>query len=198
MALINNLPIYQASIDSMDEGMLRISLVGSPAMLSNFTAYDKEEEEVKYSILNEEEHIIFGVVLRADFPIFRKNKTIGNYYEIYNKEVIKEIAEKYLFDGNQNKVNLMHQEGTEVNGVNMFQLFIKDVERGINPLGFEDIEDGSLFAAFKVNNEVIWEEIKNGTFKGFSLEGYFTFNIVQNEEDAEIDEIIRLIEEIIK
>ena len=67
----------------------------------------------------------------------------------------------------------MHLPGSYVSGVNLIQLFIKDSEKGIVPQGFETIEDGSLFATYHVENDAIWNEIKNGTFKGFSLEGLF-------------------------
>ena len=61
----------------------------------------------------------------------------------------------------------------------MVEIFIKDVEKGINPSGFEDIENGSLFATYKVNNDIIWEKIKDGTFQGFSLEGIFDLEQVK-------------------
>ena len=83
------------------------------------------------------------------------------------------MAEKLFKDGNQNSINLMHLPGSYVSGVNLIQLFIKDSEKGIVPQGFETIEDGSLFATYHVENDAIWNEIKNGTFKGFSLEGLF-------------------------
>ena len=53
------------------------------------------------------------------------------------------------------------------------ELFIKDVDKGINPVGFEDIEHGSLFGKYRVLNDEVWADVKAGKFKGFSLEGYF-------------------------
>ena len=67
-----------------------------------------------------------------------------------------------------------HNEEQMVSGVNLIELFIKDIEKGINPAGFEDIENGSLFATYKVNNDEIWNEIKSGNYAGFSLQGYFS------------------------
>lgn len=60
-----------------------------------------------------------------------------------------------------------------VDGVELEELFIKDESKGINPSGFEDIENGSLFAKYRISNEEIWSKVKAGEFKGFSLEGYF-------------------------
>ena len=68
-------------------------------------------------------------------------------------------------------------------------------ESFFHPKGFEDYKDGSLFAEFKVNNDEIWEEIKKGTFKGFSLAGVFE-NVeteLSSQEDEEYNEIVELI-----
>ena len=170
----NNIPIYSATITDITDGIYKISLVDLPAVECNWVAFDKEKEYVNYSVQDEEQRIIYGVIMRADFPIYRR-KGDFEYYITYSKDTIKTMAEKLMVDGYQNRINLMHTEGTDVAGVNLLQLFIKDTENGINPVGFEDVEDGSLFAQYKVENDAVWEMIKNGTFQGFSLEGYFTF-----------------------
>ena len=55
----------------------------------------------------------------------------------------------------------------------MVQWFISDKENGVNPKGFEEVNDHSLFAEFHVLNDDIWNSIKDGTFRGFSLAGFF-------------------------
>ena len=123
-----------------------------------------------------------GVVLRADFPIYRADNGMGEYYIVHSAEMIRQTAQKMLREHRNNEVNIMHQALTEVKGVEMVQMFIKDTEAGVNPIGFEDIENGSLFAEYHVTNEEVWGAIKAGTFKGFSLEGIFTFQPKQVEE----------------
>ena len=168
---IDGLPVYQALVDGEDCGMLRISLVDDPAVQSNFVAFDKQKTVVKYAIQDEEKRLVLGVVMRADFPIFRRDANLGEYYVIYKADTIREMAEKYLAENRQNLVNLMHEDGSEVDGVQMVQYFIKG--NGISPEGFEDIADGSLFAEFHVTNDEVWNDIKAGTYRGFSLEGIF-------------------------
>lgn len=173
MANINNIPIFEAYIDNEDCGIYKISLVDLPAVESNFVAFEKDKAPLKFSIENEEQHMVTGVIMRANFLIYRYDKDFGEYYIKYSPETIKLMAEKMMFDSTFNNINLMHLDGTDVDGVNLVELFIKDTEKGINPSGFEEIENGSLFATYKVNNEAIWDEIKAGTFAGFSLEGFF-------------------------
>ena len=100
------------------------------------------------------------------------------------------MAEKYLLEGRQNDVNLMHEEGSDVDGVQMVQYFIKG--DGIQVDGFDDCADGSLFGEFHVVNDSVWDEIKAGTYKGFSLEG--VFDLVPEQNKDEIQEIVDLLD----
>lgn len=173
------LPIYEAIITDENDGIMKISLVDEPAVESDFVAFNKDKKFYQYALENEEQRMILGVVMRADFNIYRYEENLGEYYIRYSKDTIKKMAQKLMKDGLQNCVNRMHLDNSDVEGVEMVQLFIKDVENGINPKQFEDLEDGSLFAQFKVENDEIWQQIKDGTFKGFSLEGYFTIEKAQ-------------------
>ena len=190
----NGLPVYKAEINAEDEGMFCISLVQNPAVEAEFLAFDKDKELLKFTVENEEKRLVRGLVMAADCLIYRRAATGYEYYIQYSPEAIRVMAEKYLKDGFQNNVDTEHNFNL-VEGVNMVQFFIKDVENGINPKGFEDYKDGSLFAEFKVNNGEIWEEIKKGTFKGFSLAGVFE-NVeteFSSQEDEEYNEIVELI-----
>ena len=192
------LPVYKAEIHNEEEGMYAISLVEFPATESNFLAFDKDKQLLKFAVENEEKHLVRGLVMAAEMPIYRRTASGFEYYIEYEAETIRIMAEKYLLNGFSSNVDTEHN-GNLVEGVNMVQFFIKDAENGINPKGFEDYADGSLFAEFKVNNEEIWNEIKEGTFKGFSLSGIFepveTFSA---QEDDEFEEVMNLIEKLNK
>ena len=38
------------------------------------------------------------------------------------------------------------------------------------PKQFDDVPDGSWFASYYVENDEVWNQVKDGTFKGFSVE----------------------------
>lgn len=174
MTKINNIPVYDAVLGA-DGGMLRISLVDLPAVESDFVAFAKQEQPVVFRIQDEEQRRVFGVIMRADFPIYRRDDDGTEYYLIYRAGTIKAMAEKYLVEGRQNNVNTMHEAGSDVEDVHLVQWFIKNSAQGVSPEGFDEIADGSLFAEFHVENDDVWNAIKDGTYKGFSLEGYFHF-----------------------
>lgn len=184
--MYKNVPIYQAIVYDDGLGMEKISLVDDPAMESDFQFFANEEDRFHFSVQNEEQRHIFGVIIRADHPVLRLTAEGFPYYVTFSKETIKTIVQKYFREGRQNNFNLMHQEGTDVDSVEMLQAFIKDTERGIDPKGFEDIEDGSLFGEFKVLDDGIWEDIKSGKFKGFSMEIFYDIEIPLEEEEEQL------------
>lgn len=169
-AEFNGLPLYKAVFPQEADGILRVSLVDRPAVESDFMFFSKAERVQTYSVADEEKRLVRGVILRADYPIYRIDPCIGEYYIMFDPKEIRELAERYLYDGRQNRVNVMHQANSEVAGVNLRQIFIKDSRNGIDPKGFEHIEEGSLFGEYHVTNDAVWEEVKKGTYKGFSVE----------------------------
>ena len=189
---IDNIPVYNAVISDEGTGMFKISLVDEPAVMSNFLAFDKTRKPLMYTIANEEKRIVRGVVMRADFPIYRYDKEFGEYYIIYKADTIRQMAEKYLLESRQNDVNLMHEENSDVDGVQMVQYFIKDANAGVNPTGFDDIADGSLFAEFHIVNDEVWEQVKDGTFKGFSLEG--VFDLIPEQNGSWVESVVDSLE----
>ena len=178
---IDGIPVFQAVMDGDEEGMLRISLVDAPAVQSDFMKFAEAKPVQMFSIEDEEKRLVYGVVMRADFPILRLGPADNKFYMIFKADTIRKMAQKYLAEGRQNEVNLMHVDGSEVQGVEMVQFFIKDTDKGIAPAGFDYIADGSLFAEFHVLNDEVWAQVKDGTFKGFSLEGIFD---LEPEEDG--------------
>lgn len=167
--LLKGLPVYRAVMDDESCGMLRVSLVDDPAVQTSFQAFAKQTRAHLYAVQDEEKRIVRGVLMRADFPIYRRDGRF-EYYLVFTAADIRKMAERYLYDGRQNRVNVFHQSDSDVAGVRMRQLFIKEKAAGVDPAGFEDIEDGSLFAEYHVTNDEVWAAIKAGTFRGFSIE----------------------------
>ena len=191
MVTIGEIPVYDALILDELSGMMRISLVDDPAVMSNFQAFDNTKKMLMYAVSDEERRLVRGVVMRADFPIYRRDE-MGEYYIIYKASTIRTMAEKYLAESRQNNVNLMHGKDTDVLGVNMVQYFIKG--DGVSVAGFDDCADGSLIAEFHITNDEVWEAVKDGTYKGFSLEGYFDLMPMPDKDEEKVEEIIETLD----
>jgi hypothetical protein len=62
--------------------------------------------------------------------------------------------------------------------------------------GFEDVKEGSWFGSFKVENEEVWNMIKDGKVKGFSVEGIFNYSKPISKEEKMMDEIIDILKQV--
>ena len=164
------IPIFDAFLNDEDlEGMSCISIVDCPAMEKEMMVFEKQKKPITFSIQDELQHKITSVVIRCNYPIYRIDEFGKEYYIRFNREVIDQLAEKYSKDGLLNRVSVQHN-GELLSDIVMTEMYIKNTEKGINPVGFEDIEDFSLFATFKINNEDVWKRIVNGEFGGLSME----------------------------
>lgn len=194
-----NIPIYKAVLEDEETGMYTISLVTNPAVESNFLYFNEQSVPLQFKVESEEKRVVTGVIMRANHPIYRIGANGVEYYLTFDKETIEVMVEKWLKNGLQTNVNLQHNPDAYVDGVLLKEVYFKDIERGINPIGFEDIEDGSLFGTYHIVNSEVWEAVKRGDFKGYSLEG--AFNVVEVDsdvEDEEYNEIMALIDKIEK
>jgi hypothetical protein len=177
-------------------GQLMYDAWGGASALSWAESKLKQIDKQSFSIQDEEERIITGALMLADTPIYR-NDGNGEYYVVFTADTIKKIAQKYFKKGYQNNVNLMHDSGQVMDGVTMFESWIVDEKRGIKPMkGFEEVKDGSWFGSFKVENEEVWNMIKEGKVRGFSVEGIFNYSKSLTAEEKMMSDIIEILKQV--
>lgn len=192
------LPIYKAVLDNNEDGMFIVSFVDLPAVEVDWQAFAEEKQPMQFSIEDEDKHIVRGVLMRANHPIYRNNNGF-EYYVEFEPDTLREMSQRFLKEGYNNNVDTMHNFELE-DGVYLQEIFMKDINNGINPKGFEDVEDGSLFGQYKVENNDIWDKVKDGTFKGFSIVCVNAWEKIEqqfsNQEDKDYEEIVELINKI--
>lgn len=150
-----------------------------------------------FAIVNEDQHIISGPLMLADELIYRNNEKFGEHYVKFSADTIKQISIKFSKKKYQNNVNLMHDSNQRVDGVTMFESFIVDRKRGIMPMAeFKDVADGSWFGSFYVENEEVWQGIKDGKYRGFSVEGMFDYEQPKSAEQNALETIEKLLNQL--
>lgn len=158
----NDLPIYKISVDSIDDGVFKMSIVDDPAVDVNFLKFNKQKP---IYVFNEEKRIITGVALRANYPIYRSING-ESFYLIFTPEEIEKMAYRFMKNQLLNNVNINHS--TDVNGIYLIESFILKADHNME--AFNDIEKGSWMVSYKVENDKVWNDIKEGKLKGFSVE----------------------------
>lgn len=174
--MLQKLPIYKATIKDETDGVFCLSFVDFPATEVDWQMFSKQE--VNFSIENEEKRLVRGVFMTANHLIYRVDETGYEYYITFGEDTLRKIAERFLANGYNKNVDTNHNAQLE-EGIYLQEIFFKDVEKGVNPIGFENVEDKSLFCQYRVENDEIWNAIKEGKFKGFSMAGFFDVEPVQ-------------------
>jgi hypothetical protein len=154
---------------------------------------------MQFSIQDADRRIISGALMLADTPIYRNDEQMGEYYLTFSADEIYKGVQKFFRNNRQSALNIEHNQDTYQQGVTMFESFIVDRKRGIMPMaGYEDVPDGSWFGSFKVDNEKVWNAVKEGTFKGFSIEGILSTRPVEmSKEVALINAIKSIVNQIV-
>ena len=186
MKTFNNRPIFLVNVDADDCTITTISLVDDPAMELPMYCFDKEI--VSFSMQDEMQHNIISCIVRTDYPILRLTADGNPYYIVFNKETSKKLCQKLMKDGFQQCISLDHN-GKLIEGIHLQEVFIKDSNRGISPIGFEDAAEGSLFGVYHITDDVLWKDCIEGRFGGVSLESYIDlqkFNKIDNKKTKNI------------
>ena len=155
-----------------------ISQVENPAIQVGFLKFN---ETIK-THFSDDKMEIFGPVLIPDMPIYRNSEKMGEYEVYFTVEDIKEIQMNFFKSGFQNNVNLDHSDQMAKSFV--FESFVSN-ELVPNPEPFKEYPLGVWYVRMKVEDKNVWDDIKSGKRKGFSIEGIFEYIMTEFEESFE-------------
>lgn len=169
---MEDLDIIELIIDenNLEDGIEAISLVESPAIEENFVALSRHK--VEFKSVDNEKRIVVGLALVPDKEIFRKS---GDYaYKImFSKETVKKASELYLKRLKNNNATIEHE--LAVKGVSLIESWIvEDPNMDKTNLYKLDAPEGAWAVVMKIDNDEIWEDVKQGKYLGFSIEGFFS------------------------
>lgn len=189
--------IYELFIDeTMDmAGIDAISIVENPAIEEDFIAL--KASTVELASIDSEKRILMGAALVPDKKILRRNAE-GEYYIFFSKETVRRASELFLMKGNQSNSTLEHE--VDVQGLTVVESWIIEDEYNDKSRKYNmSLPVGTWMVSVKVNNDEIWNDyVKTGAVKGFSIEGFFTDNLKEREEEEYSAEELKALEQIKK
>ena len=142
----------------------------------------------QFQDIDYEKRMVTAPVMVAETPILRYSPEIGKYWVKFKPETIEKMMKKYFKENKIHKVNTNHDANSRKDGIYMMESYIVG-DRNESKL-FPNIPDGSWIATFYVDNDEVWQSIKDGEYNGFSLEGYF----IEKYEDDMTDRLLMEIE----
>ena len=149
-------------------GVGAISLVEFPATEENFIFLN----EVKLASVNKERQMLYGPALIPNKYILRIDKNTGeDYYIYFDAETIAKCAHLYLKKNLQHNTTLEHE--FSVMGCPVVESWIIEGEQDRAYHFGLTAPVGSWIVGVNVTDPEIWQEVKDGNVKGFSIEGHF-------------------------
>ena len=193
---MNKFEIIELIIDESKEeyGINAVSVVQTPAIEENFVALKKHELELKE--VDKEKRILMGAALVPNKQIYRRDKD-KEYYIYFSEDTVRKASELFLMRANQNNATYEHEKKM-LDGMSVVESWIIEDEKmdKSKKYGF-DLPKGTWMISMKVNNDEVWQKVKAGEVKGFSIEGYFADKYEMSEQFKK-DEIIRQLKELLK
>jgi hypothetical protein len=188
--------IIELLIDETKEemGINAVSVVESPAIEENFIALKKHEVELKE--VDAEKRILMGAALVPNKQIYRRNKD-KEFYIYFSEDTVRKASELFLMRSNQNNATLEH-ERKMLDGMSVVESWIiEDEKTDKSRLYNFNLPKGTWMISMKVNNDDVWQKVKDGEVKGFSIEGHFVDKYEMSLQQNEEDEIIAFLKEIL-
>ncbi len=184
--------------DSQELAIDAISLVNSPAIEQDFVFFGKEKNNLTFAKVDEEKRMLVSPALIPNKQIFRYDpNTDSEYYVYFSPETVRKASELYLKHNNHHKATYEHKD--RVSGVLTVESWIKEGDNDKSKMYGYDLPNGTWFVKMKIENEDLWNKIKEGELKGLSIEGYFTnkFEEMQKQKPTP-EQILSALNEIIR
>ncbi len=184
--------------DNQELAIDAISLVTAPAIEQDFVFFGKEKNNLTFAKVDEEKRMLVSPALIPNKQIFRYDpNTDSDYYVYFSPETVRKASELYLKHNNHHKATYQHQD--RVSGVLTVESWIKEGDMDKSKMYGFDLPNGTWFVKMRIDNNDLWNKIKEGELKGLSIEGYFTNKFEQMQEKKPTDlEILSALNEIIK
>ena len=177
---MNELPLFNITLDDFVEGMYKISLVDKPAIEENFL-YFSEQEAPKLEFANSEKKEVVGPIMIPNKPILRHSPEKGYYNVQFTEEIIQEIMYKYSKDGLWNSFGIHHSYDTH--DVTMLEVWMKESDNDKSKDYGYDLPNGTVFVKTKIESDELFNAIKDGEVNGFSIEIEANIELTKHEEE---------------
>ena len=184
--------------DSQELAIDAISLVSAPAIEQDFVFFGKEKNNLTFAKVDDDKRMLISPALIPDKQIFRHDpNTDSDYYVYFSKDTVRKASELYLRNNNHHKAT--HEHSERVSGVLTVESWIiDDPKMDKSTLYGFSLPKGTWMVSMRINNSDLWEEIKSGSLRGLSIEGYFTDKMQKMAETTPTDqEILEALKEII-
>lgn len=173
-----------------------ISIVDHPAIEIDFLKFSSDKKMI-FKTADEEKRIIIGAAMIPNKYIYRYDSfTDEEYYGFFSEQTIEKSMELFMKNGSTKSTNLNHNskffDGVSV--IESWQVVDENNDKAY-ALGYsnKDVPKGTWMVSMKVDNDEVWQSIKNGTYKGFSIEAFLSQVTKMRKESSVENDLMQIV-----
>ena len=183
--------VIELVIETDKDGIEAISVVDRPAIEENFIALS-ESLQIELKEVDSEKRILMGAALIPEKKIYRKDEKGNEFYVYFSQDTVRKASELFFINGNQNNATEQHKKS--IDGMSVVESWIvEDTEKDKTAKYEMSVPIGTWMISMKVNNDEVWQKVKTGEVKGFSIEGYFADKLEMSEYENKYNQILKIL-----
>ena len=133
--------------------------------------------EYKFGLDHDKRKVV-GPLLIPNKLILRVDENNKPYYVYFSEDTVRDIAEKAMRDKLLDNVNLEHNPEAAVKAHMTSSWIVEDSNNDKSNMYDMNVPEGTWMGEYKVEDDEVWQMVKDGVVKGFSIEGIFQNNVV--------------------
>jgi hypothetical protein len=135
-------------------------------------------KEYKFGIDRDKKRLV-GPMLIPNKLILRVDEEGKPFYVYFSEDTVRQIAEKAIKDKLIDSVNLEHNPDVPVDAHMTSSWIVEDPNNDKSNMYDMKVPKGTWMAEYKVEDDRVWDMVKDGVVNGFSIEGIFQNKRIQ-------------------
>lgn len=185
---------YELKYTKGEDGVFCMSTVENPATKTQLVMFDDEMKAMEFQ--DDEKRVIYSVAMRPNMLIPRKDINGEPAMVFYSEETVSDLQQNFFKNNSHNGATVNHDKNLRKDMYAFESWIVQDPEKDKATLLGLQVKKGDWVLAQKVDNDEVWQKIKNKELTGFSIEAYLEPVLTKNEIEMtqeEIDERIKKI-----
>jgi len=178
--------VYEAVFnEGKTEGVYALSVVENPAMEDMWIALNEHPQKIELATVSDEKRLLLGAALIPNKKIYR-NIDGNEFYITFKEDTIEKLAHSFFKNQNNNNSSLEHE--VKLNGMSVVEGWIvEDPDNDKSKAYGKTYEKGTWVTMMKVDNDDVWNKVKSGEVKGFSIDALLSLKPLELSKNIKTD-----------
>jgi hypothetical protein len=183
---------YELKYTVGEDGVFRMSTVESPALSdTQLVMFDDESKLLEFQ--DDEKRVIYSVAMRPNVLIPRKNINGEPAMVFYTEQTVRDLQQNFFKNNSHNGATINHDKNVRTDMYCFESWIVENPEKDKATFLGMSVEKGDWVLGQKVDNDEVWQKVKNKELTGFSIEAYLTPVLTENQIEMTKEEIAELV-----